>query len=124
VTMHGFALNCDCDLSWFDRIVPCGIRDATVTSLTAEAGRPVTVATALDVVERHLAAALRARRWRSIDGVDELLPGGEMPAAAQSVAAESAPGKPDPAGSDQTGPDQAGAGRGEISRDQLTRAGW
>ena len=28
VTMHGLALNCDCDLSWFDRIVPCGIRDA------------------------------------------------------------------------------------------------
>ncbi len=31
VTMHGFALNCDCDLSWFDRIVPCGIRDASVS---------------------------------------------------------------------------------------------
>ena len=28
VTQHGFAINCDCDLSWFDRIVPCGIRDA------------------------------------------------------------------------------------------------
>src|SRR6185503_9155004 len=38
VTMHGFALNCDCDLTWFDRIVPCGISDATVTSLTAELG--------------------------------------------------------------------------------------
>ncbi|MGH8971108.1 MAG: lipoyl(octanoyl) transferase LipB, partial [Actinomycetes bacterium] len=30
VTMHGFALNCDCDLTWFDRIVPCGISDASV----------------------------------------------------------------------------------------------
>jgi lipoyl(octanoyl) transferase len=119
VTMHGFALNCDCDLSWFDRIVPCGIRDATVTSLSAEAGRPVSVGAALDVVERHLAAALRARRWRSIDGVDELLPGGEMPAAAEPAAAESAQGMPDPAGSVQ-----AAVGRGEISRDQLTRAGW
>ena len=37
VTMHGLALNCDCDLSWFDRIVPCGIRDAGVTSLTTDA---------------------------------------------------------------------------------------
>ena len=43
VTMHGFALNCDCDLGWFDRIVPCGIPDAAATSLTAELGRPVTV---------------------------------------------------------------------------------
>ncbi len=57
VTMHGFALNCDPDLSWFDRIVPCGIRDASVTSLSAELGRDVTVAEAralvLDRVE-HL----------------------------------------------------------------------
>ena len=39
VTLHGFALNCDCDLAHFDRIVPCGIRDAGVTSLSAELGR-------------------------------------------------------------------------------------
>jgi len=61
VTMHGFALNCDCDLAVFDRIVPCGIRDATVTSLSAELGKPVTVADALPIVERivlaHLASA-------------------------------------------------------------------
>ena len=43
VTMHGFALNCDCDLTWFDRIVPCGIRDASVTSLSRELGRDVSV---------------------------------------------------------------------------------
>jgi lipoyl(octanoyl) transferase len=53
VTLHGFALNCDCDLSAFDRIVPCGIRDAGVTSLSAELGHPVTVADALPVVERR-----------------------------------------------------------------------
>lgn len=50
VTMHGFALNCDPDLSWFDRIVPCGIRDASVTSLSAELDRDVTVAEARDLV--------------------------------------------------------------------------
>ncbi len=54
VTQHGFAINCDCDLANFDRFVPCGIRDAGVTSLSAELGRPVTVAEVLPVVERHL----------------------------------------------------------------------
>jgi len=50
VTMHGFALNCDPDLSWYDRIVPCGIRDASVTSLSAELGRDVTVTAARALV--------------------------------------------------------------------------
>ncbi|MEU7869829.1 lipoyl(octanoyl) transferase LipB [Dactylosporangium sp. NPDC049140] len=54
VTLHGFALNADCDLSRYDIFVPCGIRDAGVTSLSAELGRDVTVAEVLPVVERHL----------------------------------------------------------------------
>jgi lipoyl(octanoyl) transferase len=54
VTLHGFALNCDCDLTAFDRIVPCGISDAGVTSLSAELGRAVSVAEVLPVVGRHL----------------------------------------------------------------------
>ncbi|SDJ12862.1 lipoyl(octanoyl) transferase [Frankineae bacterium MT45] len=59
VTLHGFALNCDPDLSAYDRIVPCGITDATVTSLSAETGRRVTVADVLPVVSTRL-EALRA----------------------------------------------------------------
>ena len=51
VTLHGFALNCDPDMSYFGRIVPCGIEDAGVTSLSRETGRDVTVAEALPVVE-------------------------------------------------------------------------
>jgi lipoyl(octanoyl) transferase len=54
VTMHGFALNCDVDLRWYDRFVPCGIADAGVTSLTQELGRDVQVADAAPVVERRL----------------------------------------------------------------------
>ena len=54
VSMHGFALNCNNDLSWFDRIVPCGISDATVTTMTKELGKPVTVIDALPVVTKYL----------------------------------------------------------------------
>ncbi|HET8616205.1 MAG TPA: lipoyl(octanoyl) transferase LipB [Actinomycetales bacterium] len=60
VTMHGFALNCDCDLSWATTIVPCGIPDAGVTSLSAELGRPVTVLEALPLVERHVRRVLES----------------------------------------------------------------
>lgn len=58
VTMHGFALNCNPDLSWFDRIVPCGISDAGVTSLSVELDREVRVTDVIDSVEDRLEALL------------------------------------------------------------------
>jgi lipoyl(octanoyl) transferase len=58
VTMHGLALNCDCDLAEFGRIVPCGLPDADATSLTAELGRPVTVSDADPPLRSALARAL------------------------------------------------------------------
>jgi lipoyl(octanoyl) transferase len=58
VTMHGFALNCNTDNTAYDRIVPCGIRDAGVTSLSEELGREVTVTEVVPVVEKHLRAVL------------------------------------------------------------------
>ena len=58
VTMHGFALNCEPDLAAFSRIVPCGIPDADVTSLSAEAGRRVQIADVLNLVRARLASAL------------------------------------------------------------------
>jgi lipoyl(octanoyl) transferase len=54
VTMHGFALNCDVDLAWYDTFVPCGISDAGVTSLSAELDRDVPVAEVVPVMSRHL----------------------------------------------------------------------
>jgi len=60
VTMHGFALNCDCDLRAFDTFVPCGITDAGVTSLSAELGRDVTVDEVLPLVERRMSGVLDA----------------------------------------------------------------
>jgi lipoyl(octanoyl) transferase len=80
VTMHGFAMNCDNDLSWFDRIVPCGIRDAGVTTLSAETGRRVTVAEVVPAIEHHLAEALGYRRWRRVYDPSALL---ATPALAQ-----------------------------------------
>ncbi len=59
VTMHGIALNCDVDMGWYDRFVPCGISDAGVTSLTAELGRDVPVTEVLPVLQRELERLLR-----------------------------------------------------------------
>lgn len=64
ITMHGFALNCDIHLSWYDRFVPCGIRDAGVTSLSVELGRRVGVAEAAGVAEPHVRELLA---WRPYD---------------------------------------------------------
>ncbi|GAB4086144.1 lipoyl(octanoyl) transferase LipB [Myceligenerans cantabricum] len=62
ITMHGLALNCDPGLAAFELIVPCGIEDADVTSLSAELGRDVTVAEVLPLLEdalvRHLTPLL------------------------------------------------------------------
>jgi lipoyl(octanoyl) transferase len=61
--MHGFSLNANVDLSWYDRFIPCGISDAGVTTLSAELGRNVTVAEAADAVTPHLVELLEWQRY-------------------------------------------------------------
>ncbi len=71
VTMHGFALNCDVDLGWYDRFVPCGIADAGVTTLSEELGRPVTTTDVLPLVEKHLRTYLG---WGAYDATPDYEP--------------------------------------------------
>ena len=54
VTMHGFALNVNPDLSAYSKIIPCGIADAKVTSLSAELGRNVTIDEVMSVLKKHI----------------------------------------------------------------------
>jgi len=55
VTSHGLALNCNTDMAWFDRIVPCGIEGKSVTSLSVELGRDIGVRQAIDPLCRAFA---------------------------------------------------------------------
>lgn len=81
VTLHGFALNCSTDLAWFGAIVPCGLPDRGVTSLSQLTGRPVTVQEALPVV---------AGRFGEVFGRG-LLPAGTVVAEALGSVAREAP---------------------------------
>jgi lipoyl(octanoyl) transferase len=79
VTMHGFELNCDPDLAAFDSIVPCGIRDAGVTSLSYELQKDVSVEAVLPLARDAVLAALEGELPVSDD---RWLPRPEAPQAA------------------------------------------
>ena len=74
VTLHGFALNCSTDLSWFDAIVPCGLADHGVTSLTELAGRDVTVAEMAPLVSAQFQRVfgLQLSETTAVDSIDSI----------------------------------------------------
>lgn len=76
VSLHGFALNCTTDLSWYDAIVPCGLADEGVTTLTSLAGREVTVEEMAPIV---------ARRFEGVFGIGLERVGADWPSV---IAAE------------------------------------
>ncbi len=69
VTMHGFALNVNTDLSYFSHIVPCGIADRSTTSLSREAGRTIHESDVEAGVLEHFALSFDARLER-LSGTD------------------------------------------------------
>jgi lipoyl(octanoyl) transferase len=58
VTMHGFSLNVNPDMTAFDRILPCGFSDTGVTSIAKELGKEISIEKVLPVVEKHIKSAL------------------------------------------------------------------
>lgn len=70
VTMHGIALNCDVDMSWYDRFVPCGISDAGVTSLALETGSGARVVDVLPALQRELSVMLRWEQYAATPDYD------------------------------------------------------
>jgi lipoyl(octanoyl) transferase len=59
VTMHGFALNVNPELEAFNRIIPCGIADAAVTSMAVELSRDISVDEVMPIVEKYLSETLK-----------------------------------------------------------------
>jgi lipoyl(octanoyl) transferase len=74
VTMHGLEINCNADLGAFSKIIPCGIRDAGVTSLSAELGRDVTVAEVQPLVREAVLAAIEGTLPVTVRDIDRAAP--------------------------------------------------
>lgn len=59
VTMHGFALNVNPDLSAYNKIIPCGIADAKVTSMAVELGKNITINEVMPIIQKHICPMLK-----------------------------------------------------------------
>jgi lipoyl(octanoyl) transferase len=85
VTLHGFALNCATDLGWFGAIVPCGLQDRGVTSLSELTGRSVTVEEALPVMAGRFAEVFGRRPVPAEPEVTEAFRGVPVEALPEAV---------------------------------------
>lgn len=71
VTTHGFALNVDPNLSFFDHIVPCGTLTTDITSMAAECSKPITINAVIPVVFRQFAKAFDLDiEWQTLESTE------------------------------------------------------
>lgn len=59
ITMHGFALNVNTDLTYFDNIIPCGIQNKQVTSLEKELGKKVSIEEVKEKLKKNFSAVFK-----------------------------------------------------------------
>ena len=59
VTMHGFAFNVNPDLSAYNKIIPCGIADAKVTSMAVELGKNITINEVMPIIQKYICPMLK-----------------------------------------------------------------
>jgi lipoyl(octanoyl) transferase len=85
VTLHGFALNCATDLAWFGAIVPCGLHDRGITSLSELTGRPVTVEEALPVMAGRFTEVFGRRPMPANPEVTDAFRGASVEALPEAV---------------------------------------
>jgi lipoate-protein ligase B len=71
ITMHGFAFNINTDLSYFDKIIPCGIFEKGVTSLANELGTKITLKNVKDVIIKHFCEIFRYDSFKIFSSADE-----------------------------------------------------
>jgi lipoate-protein ligase B len=81
VTSHGFAFNVNTDLSYFDWIVPCGLRDKGVTSLQKLLGRPVEMEEVVERVARQFGRVFKLEMVKAATA-----PAGVIPSVARNLA--------------------------------------
>ena len=86
VTTHGFALNVDPDLSYFDHIVPCGMPDVAVTSMVGHGSEGVSVDSVVPVLAREFSHVFDLDiEWTSLAGLGQPSKAAEKQATATSV---------------------------------------